>query len=280
MLYNLIIIGAGPAGITAGIYAARRKINFLMISKNIGGQMTWSSDVENYPGFHLLSGAILTQKFQEHMKDYKINLKYEEVIDIRKKDKTFVIKTDSGIYEAISVIIASGKSPKKLSIPGEDKLIGRGVSYCATCDAAFFKNKIVAVIGGRNSAFDACLVLSKYAKKIYLLDIEKELSGEPYLRDIVLKNKKVTYIPESRVTEIIGDKKVTGLSYIKDDIIKNLELEGVFIESGLNQKKYKRKSRKYDKYSRNICSRRCHRCSIKADYNCCRRRMQGSSFKF
>jgi NADH-dependent peroxiredoxin subunit F len=234
MLYDLIIIGGGPAGITAAIYAARRKLNFLILSENLGGQMIWSSNVENYPGFHLMSGADLTKKFEEHMKDYSISLKYEEVMNIRKKGKTFVVKTENSEYDTISIIITTGKKPKKLGIPDEDKYLGKGLSYCATCDATFFKDKDVVVIGGKNSAFDACIILSKYAKKIYLLDIEKKLSGEPIMREKALNNKKVCYIPEAKVVEIIGDKSVKGLKYIKDNKIYTLNLEGIFVEIGLD----------------------------------------------
>ncbi|MEM0465380.1 MAG: FAD-dependent oxidoreductase [Candidatus Pacearchaeota archaeon] len=233
MIYDLIIIGAGPAGITAGIYAARRKINFLIISKNIGGQMSYSSDVENYPGFHFISGVDLTQKFKQNMRDYNINVKFEEVIDIVKKNKMFIVKTSENFYETYSVIIASGKSSKKLNVPGEDKFLGRGVSYCAICDAIFFKDKDVAVIGGRNSAFDACLILSKYARKIYLLDEAKKLSGEPFLRDKVLNDKKVTYISEVRIVEIFGDKNVNGIKFLKNKKYIDISVQGVFIEIGL-----------------------------------------------
>ncbi len=235
-MYDIIIIGAGPAGITAAIYAARRKLNFLVLSLDIGGQMSWSSDVDNYPGLPDLPGVDVVEKFQKHMKDYNIKVKQEEVINVQKKLRTFVVKTKKFSYEAKTVLIASGKKPKKLNVPGEEEFLGKGVNYCATCDAPLQKNKILAVIGGGNSALDAANFLSKYAKKIYLLDVNSKLGGEPVLRDKVLKNKKITHIPGVKVLEIIGEKFVNSLKYIQNNQNKILKLEGVFIEVGLVSK--------------------------------------------
>ena len=166
MLYDLIIIGSGPAGMTAAIYAARRKVKFLILSMDIGGQMGWSSDVDNYPGLPDLAGVELVKRFNEHMKEYKIEVKSEEVVKLEKKGKNCIIKTRKNKYESKTVIIASGKSPKKLNVSGEEKYLGKGVSYCAVCDAPLQKGKIVAVIGSGNSGLDASLFLSNYAKKV------------------------------------------------------------------------------------------------------------------
>ncbi len=169
MLYDLIIIGAGPAGITAAIYAARRKIKFLLLSIDLGGQMVWSSKIDNYPGIPDTSGIDMTQKFQKHIKDYNIKVKQEEVLKLSKEGKLCIIKTKKGIYQSKTVIIASGKKPKKLNVPGEEKFLGKGVNYCATCHAPSFKDKIVAVAGGGNSGLEAALFLTKYAKKVYII---------------------------------------------------------------------------------------------------------------
>jgi len=236
MIYDIIIIGAGPAGITAAIYAARRKLNFLVLSLDIGGQMSWSSDVDNYPGLPDLPGVDVVEKFQKHMKDYNIKVKQEEVIDVQKKLRTFVVKTKKFSYEAKTVLIASGKKPKKLNVPGEEEFLGKGVNYCATCDAPLQKDKTLAVIGGGNSALDAANFLSKYAKKIYLLDVNSKLGGEPVLRDKISKNKKITHIPSVKVIEILGKKFVNSLKYIQNNQNKILKLEGVFIEVGLVSK--------------------------------------------
>ena len=233
MLYDLIIIGAGPAGITAAIYAARRKIKFLLVTIDVGGQVVWSSDVDNYPGIPDSTGIELVQKFQEHIKDYKIKVKQEEVLKLSKKGKLCVIKTKKGTYQAKAVIIASGKKPKKLNVPGEERFLGKGVNYCATCHAPSFKNKIVAIIGGGNSGLEAALFLLKYAKKVYLIDINPKLGGEPYLRDKVLKEKRISVLNSVKIKEILGNKFVSSIEYEQDSKKKILKLNGIFVEIGL-----------------------------------------------
>jgi len=232
-IYDLIIIGAGPAGMTAAIYAARRKIKFLVIGLALGGQMSWSSDVGNYPGYTTMTGIELTKRFQESLKEYNIQIKPEEVIDIKKESKIFRVKTKENDYKTISIIIASGKKPKKLGVPGEEEFLGKGVSYCAVCDSHLFTNKEVAVIGGGNSAMDASIMLSKYAKKVYLIDINPKLGGEPHLRESVFKNKKIKIIQSAKTTKIFGDETVKGLNYIQGNKEKTLKIDGIFIEIGL-----------------------------------------------
>jgi len=231
-MYDLIIIGAGPAGITAAIYAARRKVKFLIIGMDVGGQVNWSSDVDNYPGIRDSTGIELTKKFYDHLNDYNIKIKQEEIIDVNKKGKIILVKTHKNVYETKTVIIASGKKPKKLEIKGEEEFLGRGVSYCATCDAPFYENKTVAVIGGGNSALEASLHLSKYAKKIYLMDINDKLGGEAYLKNKVLDEKKIIYINNMKLKEILGDKIVKELVYEREGV-KKLKIDGIFIEIGL-----------------------------------------------
>ncbi|MDD5192341.1 MAG: FAD-dependent oxidoreductase [Candidatus Nanoarchaeia archaeon] len=235
-LYDLIIIGAGPAGMTAAIYAARRKIKFLIISMDLGGQMGWSSDVENYPGIPDLAGIELVKKFDEHMKEYKIEVKSEEVLKLEKKARICVVKTRKKVYESKAIIIASGKSPRKLNVLGEEKYLGKGINYCATCDAPLQKGKTVVVVGSANSGLDACLFLSNYVKKIYLLDIAPKIVGEPYLRDKILKNKKISFIGSSKIKEVLGNKFVNGLKYEKDNKINTLKVDSVFVEIGLMNK--------------------------------------------
>lgn len=232
-MYDLIIVGSGPAGMTAAIYAARRKLKFIILSMDIGGQMSWSSDVDNYPGLPDLAGVELVKRFNEHMKEYKIEVKSEEVVKLEKKGKNCIIKTRKNNYESKAVIIASGKSPKKLNIPGEEKYLGKGVSYCAVCDAPLQKGKIVAVIGSGNSGLDASLFLSKYAKKVYLMDFMPKIAGEPYLRDKVLKNKKINFMGNVKIKEILGNSFVNGLKYEQNGKQKILKIETIFIEVGL-----------------------------------------------
>jgi alkyl hydroperoxide reductase subunit F len=232
-VYDMVIIGAGPSGITAAIYAARRKLNFLVISMNIGGQVIATSDVENYTGYHFLSGPELVAKFKQHMQDYKIDVRLEQVIDIKKKGRIFEVKTRKAKYFTKTIIIACGKSPRKLNVPGEEELHNRGVSYCALCDGPLFKDKVVAVIGGGNSAMEAALFLEKYAKKIYILTINPELYGERIMLEKIKNGKKFTLIVNAKTTEIIGDKLVTGLKFIQDGKEKKIDLQGVFVEIGL-----------------------------------------------
>ena len=232
-IYDLVIIGAGPAGMTAAIYAARRKIKFLIISLDIGGQMTWSSEVGNYPGTASQTGIELTNKFQSNLEEYKIKIKQEEILKLTKKGKVCVIKTRQGIYQSKSVIIATGKKPRKLGVPGEEEFLGKGVNYCATCDAPLYKGKTVAVIGGGNSGLEAVLFLSKYAKKVYILEKSPKLMGEPHLKAEVEKNKKISVITNASVKEIMGTQLMESIKYEEQGVEKSLNLQGIFVEIGL-----------------------------------------------
>lgn len=238
MLYDLIIIGAGPAGMTAGIYAARRKLKFLILSMDVGGQMSWSSEVDNYPGVPDESGIALVNKFNSHLKEYKIKIRQEEVLRLEKdaKKNICIIKTNKNSYECRTVIIASGKKPRKLNVSGEEKLIGKGVNYCAACDAPLYKDKVCAVVGGGNSGLEAALFLSKYARKVFILDIMEKLGGEPFLRDKVLENKKISLVGGAKILEVEGNQFVTGIKYLQKGAEKTLSVDGVFVEIGLISK--------------------------------------------
>jgi len=233
MIYDLIIIGAGPAGMTAGIYAARRKLKFIIISMDVGGQMSWSSEVDNYPGVPDQTGIALVERFNHHMQDYNIKIRPEEVSKLEKKKNLCIITTRKKTYQSKAVIIASGKSPKKLDVPGEENLIGKGVSYCATCDSPLYRDKVVAVVGAGNSGLEAALFLSKYAKKVYIMDMMPQLGGELYLKDKVLADRRIKFIPNAEIKGIFGKKSVSSLLYEKDGKEKKLEVEGVFVEIGL-----------------------------------------------
>ncbi len=233
MLYDLIIIGGGPAGMTAAIYAARQKIKFMIISMDVGGQMGWSSKVENYPGVPDKSGIALVERFQKHMQDYKIKIKQEEILKLEKNKNICVVRTKKNFYESKAVIIAAGKKPRKLNVPGEDKFTGLGVNYCAVCDAPLFKDKICAVVGGGNSGMDAALFLSKYAKKVYILEYLPKLGGDNFLREKVLNEKKITVITGAKMKEIIGNKIVEKIKYEKEGNENELPIDGVFVEIGL-----------------------------------------------
>ena len=233
-MYDLVIIGAGPAGITASVYAARKKIEFLVISKDVGGQAAWSGDIENYTGYQFITGPELAAKFEEHMRKYNIPLKVNETVrDISKTGQVITVTTDKASYETRSVIIASGKRTKELNVPGEKEFKNRGLTYCATCDGPLFANKDVAVIGGGNSALDAVLQLRRIAKRIYLVNIMDTLSGDAVMREQVKSDSKVMVLNSAQVTGILGDKFVSGIKVLRQGKIEVFTVQGVFVEIGL-----------------------------------------------
>jgi len=233
-MYDLIIIGAGPAGITATVYAARKKMDFLVVSGDIGGQAAWSGDIENYTGYQFITGPELALKFEEHMRKYGVTVKESElVLNIRKMDDRIIVKTDKAQYESKTAIIASGKKSRELSVPGEKEFKNRGLTYCATCDGPLFAGKDVAVIGGGNSALDAVLQLIKIARRIYLINMVSHLTGDPVMIDKVHESGIVTVMNNAKVIEITGDKMVSAIRVRSDGEEKSLAVEGIFVEIGL-----------------------------------------------
>lgn len=236
-MYDVIIIGAGPAGITAGIYGARKKLKTLILSKELSDQVTESWVVENYPGFLKISGQELIEKFFEHLKSYPVEIKLgEEIIRIEEvfsKPKTFKVITQGGkIFSAKSLIIASGKIPRHLNIPDGIGFIGKGISYCAVCDAPLYKNKILAVVGSGNAGLEAILLLAKYAKKVYLLDQDTKIEGDESLQEQIKKLKNVEIIFETSVLEVLGEEIVKKLKILKKGKEEFLEVDGLFVEIG------------------------------------------------
>jgi len=235
-LYDLIIIGGGPAGITAGIYAARQKLNTLLITKSFGGQMLKKSEmIENYPGFEEISAFELIQKFEKQLKKQKIDIEMDEVTKVGKREKFFFVNTKSkNKFKAKAMIIASGADPRPLEVPGEKEFLGRGVSYCVTCDGPLFEGKTVAVIGGGNSAFEAAIFLVKLARKIYILEYGENVRADAENQERVKKTGKVEIITNAQVMKIQGKQFVNSLIYEdrKTGKEKKLLVEGVFIEIG------------------------------------------------
>jgi len=232
-LYDLIIIGAGPAGITAGVYAARKMINFLVITKDIGGQTIWSGDIENYTGYQFISGLDLSTKFQEHMQKYNINVNEEEIISLKKADGKIVIKTKKNTYYSKTAIIASGKRSKELGVEGEEKFKNKGLTYCATCDGPIFSGKDVVVVGGGNSALEAVLGLVKIAKRIYVINNMNDFTGDTIMQDKIKGAGNVTVFNNTQVTSILGDKMVNAVNIEGKKGQETLEVEGIFVEIGL-----------------------------------------------
>jgi len=226
VMYDVIIIGGGAAGLTAAIYSARYKLKTLVIAKEMGGVIVNTHKIENWPGEKKISGLDIMNKFEEQAKELGVEIKEEEVKKIQKGFKVF---TDKAEYEGKTVILAMGTKRRKLNIRGEDKFSGKGVSYCATCDAAFFKDKIVAVVGGSDAAARAAQICTDYASKVYIIYRKAKMRAEPALVDELEKNEKVEFIYNANVTEVIGDKT---LEKVKLDIGKEVELQALFIEVG------------------------------------------------
>jgi len=230
--YDVIIIGGGPAGITAAIYTARRLLSTLVITKEPGGQVVKTPDIENYPGFELISGPELAQKFMSQAKKFGAEIMYDEVILLDQKNNEFIISGQKEKYRSKSLILAFGKVPRKLNIPGETEFKGRGISYCSTCDANFFKGKNVAVNGGGNSAFDAALLLSKTAKEVYLIHRRDEFTAEEVLIEKVKKAKNVEIITSATIEKIEGDQTVKSITIRHQNKDKKIKVDGLFIEIG------------------------------------------------
>lgn len=239
MIYDTIIIGGGPAGMTAGIYAARKKLKTLILTKDIGGQTAWSSDVENYPGFTMITGAELVERFEQHVEKFKdfveLRLVTKGVSAITKSDKLFTVSIEGHKSEkSKTVIIAGGKVPRFLGLEGEKKYLNKGVSYCSWCDGPIFSGKDIAIIGGGNSALDATINLSKIVKSIVIINITKELTGDPVLVDKVTTAHNVRILNDSEALSINGDKFVSSVT-LRNHVDKKpitIDVEGVFIEAG------------------------------------------------
>lgn len=234
-IYDLIIVGGGPAGITAGIYVARKKIKTLLITKNFIGQAGEAFWVENYPGFERISGIALMQKFKNHLKKFEIKIKERGVKKVRKVKEKFIVQTEKKEnFLSKTVILASGRDPRPLEVPGEKELIGRGVSYCPTCDMPFFKNKILAIIGGGNSGFNAAVEAVKYGNRVYILEFSSRVAAEEITQERAKKTKKIKVILNAKVKKILGKNIVQGLIY-EDQISKRdktLNVQGIFIMIG------------------------------------------------
>ena len=234
MLYDVIIIGAGPAGLTAAIYASRRGMKTLILSKGLSDQVSEAHYIENYPGIERIEGYKLIQLFEKQVRNFSVEIIFEEVVKVTQKNGSFVVETVKKKYESKSLILAFGKVPITLNVPGEKEFTGRGVSYCSTCDAPLFKGKTVAVIGGGNAALDAALVLSDVVKKVYLIHRRDEFRAFEAEVEKIKKRRNVEFILNHVAVELKGDKVLK--SVIIEDVNskekKELKLDGAFIEIG------------------------------------------------
>lgn len=234
-MYDLIVVGGGPAGLTAAIYAARRAMKTLILAKEFGGQAVYASKVENFPGFDLIPGYELMEKMKAQAERLGVEVKNVEATEIKKEGDVFFVRDkDNGAYEGKTIILSFGAVPRKLGLPNEDKFKGNGISYCATCDAPFFKNKNVAVIGGGNAALDAALLLAKFAKQVYLVHRREEFKAEEVRVNDAKKLQNIEMILSSEVKEIKGEKNIVGMVVGRVDSgeTRELEVNGIFVEIG------------------------------------------------
>ena len=228
--YDIIIIGAGPAGLTAGIYAARYKLSTLIIGNIIGGYVSEAVEIHNYPGFEKIKGIELAKKILTQTQKLGVKISPENVQQIKKTSHGFEVKTNLFVYFAKKLIIASGREKQKLEVKGEKELIGKGVAYCSTCDAPLYKDKTVVIVGGGNSALTSALLLTKYAKKVYIIyRREKFFRADPTWQEKVNKEKKIEKIFKANIKEIKGKNKVESVILESN---KEIKTDGVFIEVG------------------------------------------------
>lgn len=233
---NVIVIGSGPAGLTAALYTARANLSPLVFTGNeIGGQVSITNEVENYPGFpEGLTGPELVEKFQKQAERFGARVEYAEVTEVDFDAQPFRVKTYDNEYQAKSIIIATGASPRKLGVPGEVDLTGRGVSYCATCDGFFFRDKEVAVVGGGDSALEEGIFLTKFASRVRVIHRRDQLRAGQTLQERAKRNEKIEFIWDTVVTEINGDGAVESiqLKNVKTDEASTLKTDGIFIYIG------------------------------------------------
>jgi len=234
-MHDLIIVGAGPAGMTAAVYAARQKVNTLLLSKDVGGQVNWTLCIENYMGYQFIEGLELIQKFEEQVRKFPIDIQIgNEITSCARFEKGLEVEAGGTKYGGRTVIICSGKRPKMLSVPGEERLRGRGLTYCQVCDGPLFQGMDVAVVGGGNSALEAAIDMTKIAKHIYLASLTP-LTGDHILRDKVQAAENVTVLTEHQTLEVSGTESVSGmrLKDLKSGQVKELNVQGIFVEIGL-----------------------------------------------
>lgn len=235
--FDIIILGGGPAGLSAAVYAARSSAKTAIIDKSMfGGQPSNYLELENYPGFKRIGGYDLMESFEEHADMFGINkFPMEEIQSVTLTGDKKIVKTLNGEFTADAIIIATGAQPRHLGVKGEEEFIGRGVSYCAVCDGAFYKDKIVAVAGGGNAAVEEAMYLTRFASKVYLIHRRDELRADKIVQERAFKNDKLEFIFDSVVEEIIGEDTVKSLKIknVKTDETSSLEVSGIFPYIGI-----------------------------------------------
>lgn len=234
-MYDIIIVGAGPAGLTAALYAKQARKKILVLEKNTyGGQILLADKVKNYPGFEEISGIDYATKLYNQVINNNVEIRIEEVVNIKNNNDNKTVITNKGEYECEAVIIASGAKNRKLNLPKEDEFIGKGVSYCATCDGMFFKNKTIAITGGGNSAIDSAIYLSDICKEVFLIYRNKEFKTTPINIDILKNKKNVKFIMNSVITKLNGNNLLESITIVNNESNKqnSIIIDGLFIEIG------------------------------------------------
>ncbi|MCB5245076.1 MAG: thioredoxin-disulfide reductase [Candidatus Cloacimonetes bacterium] len=237
MLYDVMIIGSGPAGLSAGIYAARSGLKTVILERAIvGGQITSAHQVENYPGFpEAIEGFELTERMRQQAERFQAQFLDEEVTAIGMEGLCKIVETRENKYRTKALIVCTGASPRRLNVPGEERFMGRGVSYCATCDGALYRDKVVAVIGGGDSAVEEGIYLTHFARKVYIIHRRDELRAQKILQERAFQNPKIEFIWNSVVQEIYGTDKIEKLEIFNRQTqqISYLPVDGVFIYVGI-----------------------------------------------
>ena len=235
--FDTVILGGGPAGLSAGIYASRGAVSTAVVDINMfGGQPSNYLELENYPGFSTVGGYDLMEKFEEHADKFGVQkFPMQEFVSIDLQASPKVIKTTDNEFLAKTVIIATGAQPMKLGVPGEKEFVGRGVSYCAVCDGAFYRDKIVAVVGGGNAAVEEAMYLTKFAQKVYLIHRRDELRADKIVQERAFKNEKLEFVWDTVVLEVKGHDLVESLTIknVKTDEVSELSVNGVFPYIGM-----------------------------------------------
>jgi len=239
--YDVVIIGGGPAGLTAGLYTSRAKLKSLLVERMImGGQVMTTTKVENYPGFPGgVDGPELMMRFQEHCQEFGLEVNYGEVHGLTQQDGINLLQLDDKQVRARAVIITTGAEPRKLDIPGEQEFTGRGVSYCATCDGAFFREQDVAIVGGGDTAAEEALFLTRFARKVYIIHRRNELRATKVLQERIATNEKIEVLWDSAVQKVIGDNSgMTSIELVdtRSGKIRSLPLHGLFVAIGVTPK--------------------------------------------
>lgn len=237
--FDIVIVGGGPGGLTAGMYGARANLNTILVEKYLpGGQIASTGDVEDYPGFEHIAGAELALKMADHAKKFGLQIISNEVVEVRDeaKDRKVAVGADGAVYIGKQMIIATGGSPVHLNVPGEREFSGRGVSYCAICDGAFFKNEVIAVVGGGDAAVEEGMFLTKFGSKVILIHRRDKLRAQKIIQERAFKNPKMGFIWDSVVDQIQGDSKVRSLilKNVKTGAKTSLPVGAVFVFVGFH----------------------------------------------